>query len=106
MREAPDNGRKALQILRKGKTKIISFYTELTSLWKANGKSITDYIIRGENAATLLKTLDVLTDSLLIAMVLKVFLSKFKLFITVITQKDKIVAVSECKRALQSSREK
>lgn len=78
--------------LSKGKTKIISFYAELTSLWKANGKSITDYIIRGENAATLLKTLEVITDSLLIAMVLKVFLFEFKQFITVITQKDKIVA--------------
>lgn len=86
MIEAPVNGRKALQILRKhylskGKTKIIAFYTELTSLWKANGKSITDYIIRGENAATLLKTSEVITDSLLIAMVLKVFLSKFKLLL-------------------------
>lgn len=49
MRETPDNGRKALQILRehylsKGKPKMISLYT--TSLCKANTETITDYMIK------------------------------------------------------------
>lgn len=40
MRDAPDDGRKALQILRQhfagtGKPRVISLYTELTSLLKA-----------------------------------------------------------------------
>jgi len=47
MREAANDGRKALQILRdyyqgKGKPHIISLYTELTSLQKSDSESVTD----------------------------------------------------------------
>lgn len=60
MREAPDNGRKALKMLReyyagKGKPRIINLYTMLTSLQKASGKTVTDYIIRAEAAITALR---------------------------------------------------
>ncbi|KAI5621190.1 hypothetical protein C0J50_19125 [Silurus asotus] len=60
MRDAPNDGRKALEILRgyyagKGKPRIISFYTMLTSLQKANDESVMDYIIRAETAITALR---------------------------------------------------
>ena len=51
MREAADDGSKALQILRshyasQGKPRIIALYTELTSLKKESEETVTDYIIR------------------------------------------------------------
>ncbi|KAL1269568.1 hypothetical protein QQF64_031857 [Cirrhinus molitorella] len=60
MRDATDDGRKALQILRayyagKGKPRVISLYTELTSLQKTANESVTDYIIRAETAITALR---------------------------------------------------
>ena len=60
MRDANNNGREALKILRthyasSGKPRIISLYTQLTSLRKSVNESITDYIIRPETSATSLK---------------------------------------------------
>ena len=53
MRDAPNEGRKALKILReyyagRGKPLIINLYNTLTSLQKANHESLMDYIIRAE----------------------------------------------------------
>ena len=53
IRDAQDNGRKSLTILRKlylskGKPKVISLYTQQTSLRRLKSESITDYIIRTE----------------------------------------------------------
>ena len=50
MRDAADDGKKALEILRQhyagtGKPRIITLYTELTSLLKRAGESVTDYVI-------------------------------------------------------------
>lgn len=60
MREATDDGRKALEIFRshyasQGKARIIALYTELTSLKKESDETITDYIIRAEKAVTSLR---------------------------------------------------
>lgn len=51
MREAADDGRGALKILRdyyrgKGKPCIIHLYTELTLLQKSDSESVTEYVIR------------------------------------------------------------
>jgi len=76
MRDAVDDGKKALEILRQhyagsGKPRIISLYTELTSLVKRSDESVTDYVIRAETAAAALNTANEnVSDSLLIAMVL------------------------------------
>ena len=111
IREAKDNGRKALEILRehylsKGKPRIITLYTELTSLMKRDSESVTDYMIRAETAAVSLKTSgEVISDSLLIAMILKGLPTEFKPFTTVITQKDKSLNFSEFKVALRSYEE-
>ena len=94
IRNARDNRRKALKILRehylsKGKPEVISLYTELTSLW-LESESITDYIIRIETISKALKEAgEVISNRLLITMVLKGLPPNFKPFTTVITQKKK-----------------
>ena len=60
MRDAADDRRKALTILRDhyagvGKPRVISLYTELTSLVKSTCETVTDYVIRAETAAASLK---------------------------------------------------
>ena len=59
MRDAADNGREALKILRdyyvgKGKPRVISLYTELTSIQKLSTESMTEYVIRAETTITAL----------------------------------------------------
>ena len=61
MRDAKDNGKKALEILRdhymsQGKPKVIALYTELTTLSKGEEETITDYIICAEAAAAALRS--------------------------------------------------
>ncbi|KAK3784416.1 hypothetical protein RRG08_039417 [Elysia crispata] len=60
IRDAKNDGRKALTILRNhyrptGKPRVITPYTQLTSLVKSKQESITDYIIRAETAASCLR---------------------------------------------------
>ena len=72
IKDGRDNERKALTILRehylsKGKLKVISHYTELTSLRRWESESITDFIIRAENISNALKDPgEVISDGLLI----------------------------------------
>ena len=108
IREARDDGPGALAILRqhyqgKGKPRVISLYTELTTLKKADNKSIVDYVIRAETAATALKNADeVISDPLLIAMVLKGLPSNFKTFSAIVIQRDKEMTFAEFKVALRN----
>jgi hypothetical protein len=94
IRDAKNDGRKALRILREhylgsSKPRIIALYTELTSLKMNSGDSVTNYILKAEKAATCLKNAgETISDSLLMAMVLKGLPDSFKAFSTVITQKD------------------
>ena len=94
MKEATDNGRKALTILRdhhagKGKPRVISLYTELTSLQKEATESVKDYIIRAEAATTALRNPEENhSDGLLMAIILKGLPESFKPFAIHITQGD------------------
>ena len=108
IRDAENNGRSAIRILRrhylpKGKPRVITLYTELTSLVKTSSESATDYIIRAETSAAALKHAgEVIQDSLLVAMVLKGLPQEFKPFTTVVTQKEKATTFSEFKVALRN----
>eukprot|EP00795_Rhopilema_esculentum_P006613 gene6613-12151_t len=108
MRDAVDDGRNALKILRAhyagtGKPRIISLYTELTSLIKSPEESVTDYVIRAEKAFTALKNAEeTVSDDILIAMVLKELPESFKPFVVFITQSDKKQSFTEFKDALRS----
>lgn len=70
MRDAPDNGRKALSILRehfrpKGKQRIISLYTSLTRLEKSSSETVTDFVIRAETlSCALMETGENISDEL------------------------------------------
>ena len=91
IRNAQENGRKALTILRehylsKGKPKVISLNTKLTSLRRLESESITDHIIRIKNTFNALKAGEVISNRHLIAMVLKGLPLNFKP-LQVITQK-------------------
>ena len=108
MRDAQDDGRKELKILRAhnagtGKPRVISLYTELTSLVKLAHETVTDYVIRAETAATALRNAgETVTNSLLIAMVLKGLPEEYKSFVVVTTQSEKQQTFREFKVALRS----
>ena len=103
MREASDNGREALRILRdhyagKGKPRIISLYTQLTLLKREQNEGVTDYIIRTEATVTTLRNAgETLSDGLIIAMVLKGLPSTFNPFSINVTHSSKELTLSEFK---------
>lgn len=94
MSDADDKGSKALKILRqhyagKGKQRVLALYSELTNLQKRESESMTEFILRTERAATSLKSAgETVSDSLLIAMVLKGLPDSCSSFVAVITQSD------------------
>ena len=108
MREASENGREALRILRdhyagKGKPRIISLYTELTSLRKEENEGVTDYIIRTEATVTALRNAgETLSDGLIIAMVLKGLPRTFNAFSIYLTHSSKELTFSVFKTQLRS----
>ena len=77
MRDAVDDGRKALKILRNhyaghGKPRILSMFRKLTSLKMEEDDDLTGYLLRAENMVTALKQAgEKFSDNLLIAAVLK-----------------------------------
>ncbi|XP_061748966.1 uncharacterized protein LOC133547165 [Nerophis ophidion] len=111
MRDAADDGRKALQILRRhyasdGKPRIISLYNELCSLKKNSEETITDYIIRAEKIVTSLRnTKQVISDELSIAMVLRGLPEPYKPFVIHMTQSNDEVTFVEFKSKLRSYEE-
>ena len=108
IRDARDDGRKAIRILRdhylpKGKPRVITLYTELTSLTKQLSESVTDYIIRAETTkASLTNAGETIQESLLIAMILKGLPKEYQAFTTVVTQRETPMTFSDFKVALRN----
>ena len=92
IRDANNDGRGALKILRDhyiGSTKprIISMYYELTSLHLSPTESVTEYLIRAENYVARLKEAgEKVSESLLIAMLVKGLPETYRSFSTLIMQ--------------------
>ena len=111
MRDARDDGRAALKILREyyagsGKQRIITLYTTLTNLSKQSDEDLTDYIFRAETAATALKNAgEIVSDSLLIAMILNGLPSNFKPFVIYVTQNEKVLTFPEFKSSIRNYEE-
>jgi hypothetical protein len=107
MRDAEDDGRAALNILKsyyygKSKQRVIALYTQLTTMQK-DDSTITEYIIKAEKAAAALKNAgEDVSDSLLIAMMLKGLPDEYKPFTVVVTQRDEKLTFKEFKTHLQS----
>ena len=73
----------------KSKPRVLALYTELTSLQKGHDECITDYVLRAETAAASLKSAgETVSDSLLIAMVLKGLPTEYKTFSAIVSQRD------------------
>jgi len=108
VRDTLNDGRAALPILRghylpKGKPRVITLYTELTSLKFRRDESLTDFVIRAETVAAQLRdTGETISDSLLIAMIMKALPDQYKPFITVISQKDDTLSFSDFKTLLRN----
>ena len=108
IRDAANDGQRALAILRehylsKGKPRVISLYTELTSLKKSADENVTDYMLRTETTTSLKSAGEQISDSLLITMIIKGIPSEeYKPFLTVMTQKDKDLSFGEFEVSLQS----
>ena len=111
MRDARDDGKKAMEILRShyqssGKPRIITLYTELTSLKKGSDETITDYVLRAETASTMLKSAgEEVSDSLLVAMVLKGLPAEYQPFVAIVTQSEEDYAFAKFKASLRSFEE-
>ena len=108
MRDAKDDGRKALQILREhylseSKPKIIALYTELTTLEKREDEDVTGYLIRAEKAIAALRNCgESISDPLAIAMLLKGLPQTFFTLKAITTQRDTQQTLQEFKAALRA----
>ena len=111
MNDAQDDGREALKILRShyrgaSTPRIIGLYTELTSLKMMDKETVTEYVIRAEKAAVGLKLVgETVSDSLLIAMVLKGLPETYQSFVTVVTQSQDQHSFKKFKEDLRSHEE-
>ena len=107
IREAKDKGREAWKILKEhyasgSKPRIITLYNELTTLQKSHTETITDYLLRAEHAATSLRAVkEQVSDSLLVAMVLKGLPDYYKAFVAVTTQAENVVNFQKFKTSLR-----
>ena len=111
MRDAVDDGKKALEILKNhyggvSKARVIALYTELTSLAMHEDETVTDYIIRTEKTMTALRNAkETVSDGLVIAMILKGLPPSFKPFSSNISQDVEIITFSQFKARLGSYEE-
>ncbi|XP_078801721.1 uncharacterized protein LOC111947334 [Oryzias latipes] len=106
--EAPDDGKKSLEILRRHfeseeKPRIVGLYTELTNVLMADQEELADYLARVEKiVAALNRAKETLSDALLVAMVLKGLTDEYAPFSVHVTQTREVLTFSEFKARLRS----
>ena len=111
MRDAADDGRKALKILREhyasqSNPRIITLYTELTSLQMGTNETFSEYLIRAEKTITARRNAkETLSDGLIIAMILKGLPESYKPLAIHITQSTSEITFTEFKVQLRSFEE-
>ena len=90
LRDAVDQSKEALEILRNyylgaSKPKVISFSEKLSTLQLSGDEQLLDYIIRAEAvAAALKKAGEIVSESMIMAMVLSGFPPTYDTFSTVV----------------------
>ena len=110
MNDAADDGRAALKILRShykgsGKPRVLTLYTNLCNL-QMGTKSLTEYVSKAERLSTNLKSCnETVSDSMLIAMVMRGLPESYSSFIVVITQSSKEYTFLEFKAAIHNFNE-
>ena len=106
--DAKDRGRDALSLLRdhyrgSGKPRILTMYTNLCNLKYPYGEDLTEYISGAERLASNLKAAgETISDSILVAMVMKGLPSTFDSFIVFVTQSAKDYTFTEFKSAIRN----
>ena len=111
MRDANNKGREALAILRNhyrgnGMQRIIGLYTELSGLVKDPSESVIDYALRAENISVSLEEAgEKVSDTMLVAVVLKGLPAEFKAFVAVVTQSGKKWEFKDLKTSLRDYEE-
>ena len=113
MRDAADDGRKALKILRNhyanyGKPRVLSMFRKLTSLKKEEDEDLTGYLLRAENMVTGLKQAgEKFSDNLLIAAILKGLPQEYEPFDVYVNQttRDKKISFMDFKVMIRNFEE-
>ena len=113
MRDAADDGRKALKILRNhyagyGKPRVLSMFRKLTSLKKEEDEDLTGYLLRAENMVNGLKQAgEKFSDNLLIAAVLKGLPQEYEPFDVYVNQttRDKKITFMDFKIMIRNFEE-
>lgn len=111
MRDAADDSRKALKILRahyasQSNPRIITLYTELTSLEMGTNETVTGYLIRTEKAIMALRNAkETLSDGLIKAMILKGLPESYKPLAIHVTKSTSEITFTEFKVQLRSFEE-
>ena len=111
MRDAADDGKRALEILRNhylgaSKPRVVLLYRELATLRKGVEEQVTDYVIRAETtAAALKKAGETVSDSLIQAMLIGGLPQEFDTFCTIVTQRESPMSLKEFKVSLRNFEE-
>ena len=113
MRDAQDNGRKALTILRNhyaghGKPRVLSMFRKLSTIKKDESEDLTGYLLRAENVVTTLKQAgEKFSDNLLIAAVLQGLPASYEPFDVYVNQtvRDKKLTFLEFKTMIRNFEE-
>ena len=110
MNDAADDGRAALKILRShykgsGKPRVLTLYTNLCNL-QMGTKSLTEYVSKAERLSKNLNSCnEIVSDTMLIAMVMRGLPESYSSFIVVITQSSKEYTFLEFKAAIHNFNE-